>query len=163
VQIWPNLQHTLACCFFSSLSNEFIFSGIAAGVVLLLLVYWLLGLDHPTRILVSRWSVNWSCSQLWCAIGFWNSSMVMLRLDWLVGWDRPLHVELDDIIPGFIWSVSGVNNPRAPCCHCPLGLHVNPSCGFNQILAATFLVELSGLCDSPITYSVWDAHWLKRH
>jgi len=41
--------------------------------------------------------------------------------------------------------------------NCPLGLHVNPSCGFNQSLAATFLVELYGLCDSPITYSVWDA------
>jgi len=40
--------------------------------------------------------------------------MVVLRLDWLVGWNHPLHVELDDIIPGFVWSVSGVIIPAHP-------------------------------------------------
>jgi len=117
MQIWPNLQHTFACCFFSSLSKGFIFSGITAGVVLLLLVYWLLGLDHPTRTLVSRCSVNWGCSQLLCAIGLCDPSMAILRLGWMVGWDCPLYVELDGFIPEFIWSVSGVANPRAPWCH----------------------------------------------
>jgi len=128
MQIWPNLQHTFACCFFSSLSKGFIFSGITPGIVLLLSVYWLLDLDHPTRILVAGCGVNWGCSQLLGAIGLCNPSMTMLRLDWMVGWGRPLHVELDDIIPGFIWSVSGVNNPRAPWCHGFTTLVLEPMC-----------------------------------
>jgi len=40
----------------------------------------------------------------------------MLWSNWLVDWGHPLHMEWDDIIPGFVWSVTGVNNPSAPWC-----------------------------------------------